>query len=252
MLLRPEPDGAVLAIAQVSHAWISGQLARAWGNQSFPAPEPWEEVCLGAEQHDVGMAEWDLRPTLNPESRLPHAFTEMPLDAHLRLWTQAPGKMLAQSRYAALLVSLHGCALYERRDVEAMPPDARRRVREYLDGQRALQEALTGSLDADAGEVARNQRLVWTWDGLSLAICLRWDPFTAEAVPSAGGHADLTLGSAGDRRFTLTPWPFRPDSVELRCDARRLEGRWEDEEEMRAALSAAPWETLRFELIPAA
>jgi hypothetical protein len=43
VLLR-DGDGDVLAIGQQSHAWISGQLARAWGNDRFPVPEPWEEV----------------------------------------------------------------------------------------------------------------------------------------------------------------------------------------------------------------
>jgi uncharacterized protein DUF3891 len=253
VLLRPEPDGAVLAIAQTSHAWISGQLARAWGDEGFPAPAPWEEVCLGAEQHDVGMAEWDLRPTLNPDTGLPHAFIEMPLDVHMRLWSEAPFRMLAQSRYAALLVSLHGSALYERRDLEAMPPAEAQQVREFLDGQRQVQKKLLASLGADADEVARNRRLVWTWDGLSLAVCLRWAPFSAEGVPGADGPVDISLRPAGedDRSFTLDPWPFGRGRVELRCDARRLEGRWEDEDEMRAALRDAPWESVRFELVRA-
>ena len=52
MLLRPDGD-SVLCIGQASHAWISGQMARAWA-EPF---EPYEDVCLAAEQHDVGMAE---------------------------------------------------------------------------------------------------------------------------------------------------------------------------------------------------
>ena len=71
MLIRPEPDGTFLAIGQASHAWLSGQLARAWGNERFGAVEPWEEVCLAAEQHDIGMAQWERAPTLNPDTGLP-------------------------------------------------------------------------------------------------------------------------------------------------------------------------------------
>jgi hypothetical protein len=52
-----EEGDAVIVIGQASRAWISGQLARAWGNERFAALEPREEVCLAAEQHDVGMAE---------------------------------------------------------------------------------------------------------------------------------------------------------------------------------------------------
>jgi hypothetical protein len=40
MLLREECD-ALIAIGQASHAWIAGQLARAWGNESgSPRPSP--------------------------------------------------------------------------------------------------------------------------------------------------------------------------------------------------------------------
>ena len=92
VLLRKEGD-AVIAIGQASHAWISGQLARAWGNALFAAPDPFEEVCLAAEQHDVGMAEWDLRASLNPRTGLPYSFLEIPLQTHLALWTAAPAKL---------------------------------------------------------------------------------------------------------------------------------------------------------------
>src|SRR5436305_493748 len=83
----------------------SGTLARAWGSALFAAPDPYGEVCLAAEQHDVGMAEWDLRASLNPRTGLPCSFLEIPLQTHLALWTAAPAKLLTQSRYAALLVS---------------------------------------------------------------------------------------------------------------------------------------------------
>ncbi len=111
MLLRPEGDD-VLCIGQASHAWISGQMARAWA-EPF---SPFEEVCLAAEQHDVGMAEWDLAPTLNHSSGLPHSFTEMPLETHAALWLEAPKRLVTTSVYAAALVSLHGTRLYELRE----------------------------------------------------------------------------------------------------------------------------------------
>ncbi len=57
-----EHGNRTLCVGQAAHAWISGQLAREWGNDAFASPEPLHDVCLGAEQHDVGMAEWDLAP----------------------------------------------------------------------------------------------------------------------------------------------------------------------------------------------
>src|SRR5918999_1358555 len=139
MLLRPDGD-AVIAIGQPAHAWLSGQLARAWGNERFGAVEPWEEVCLGAEQHDIGMAAWDAAPELNPDTGLPYSFTELPLDRHLGMWAAAPGRVLPQSRYAALLVSLHGAGLYERRDPD--DPDHAHAVQAFLAFKRELQAEL--------------------------------------------------------------------------------------------------------------
>jgi hypothetical protein len=216
MLLRKDGD-AVIAIGQPAHAWLSGQLARAW-DEPF---EPWEEVCLAAEQHDLGMAAWDHAPKLNPETGRPRSFMELELDDHLEIWWRAAPLVLQQSRYAALLVSMHGTALYERRNLED------ERVRTFLDGQAELQAELLETLRADprtapfAGDeiVRRNQQLVWRWDSLSLGLLLDWE-------------------------LELHPWPFRDDRLSLRCEGRRLEGRFDDEEAMRAALAAAPWVTL--------
>jgi hypothetical protein len=229
MLLRRHGDD-VIAIGQPAHAWLSGQLARAWGG----AVEPWEEVCLAAEQHDIGMAAWDAEPKLNPETGLPRSFMEVELDDHLEIWWRAAPLMETQSRYAALLVSMHGTALYERRNLDRLAPHDVEKVRAFLDGQRKLQERLGAGLDAE--QVRRNQRLIWTWDSLSLGLLLGWAPFKLEYV-------DIEV-----RDGTLDPWPFARPSITLRTDGRRLTGRYEDEAAMREALVAAPWVTIEIEL----
>ena len=132
MLVRS--DG--LCVGQASHAWVSGQFARAWA-EPF---DPWEEVCLAAEQHDVGMAEWDRDPPCDPESGRPVHFIDMALDVHTRLWAAAPAKLVTQSRHASLLVAMHGIALYERRD-RSVPEVAR-----TLDALEAHRDAMLLSL----------------------------------------------------------------------------------------------------------
>jgi Protein of unknown function (DUF3891) len=126
-----------------------------------------------------------------------------------------------------VLVSMHGTALYERR--ERTPT-----VQAYLDEQRAFQQDLAASLGVPHEELARNQRLIWTFDALSLAVLLDWDPFSVEGVERRGA--------------TVEPWPFRDDSLVLRCDARRLDRRFDDQDEMLAALAAAPWESVEVRL----
>jgi hypothetical protein len=227
MLLRPDGD-AVICIGQPAHAFVSGQLAAAWR----PRPEPFDEVVLAATQHDAGMADWDAAPELNPETGVPRSFMEMSLDTHLRLWTHAPQRVLPQSRYAALLVSMHGTALYEMRDLGKLDEAAAAAVTRYLDEQRALQRKLATGLDQ--ARLERNQRLVWAWDFLSLGLCLRWDDASVN---------DLTLYPD-----TIEPWPFEDDTIRLHTDGRRLEGHYDSDAALHAALADAPWVTLEFEL----
>ena len=251
MLIRPEGRD-VLAIGQASHAWLSGQLARAWGNDRFDPPDPREEVSLAAEQHDIGMSEWDLTPRLDPVVGRPQSFMEMALEDHLRLWSAAPAKLLSQSRYAALLVSMHGCALYERRDLARMALPEAEAVRAYLARERARQERLVELLGADRAQLGRNQRLVFAWDGLSLGLCLGWSDHVAADVPAAGDAvSDVRLeplGAEAAGRFVVDPWPFSAAEVTVHCEGRRLAARYGTEEELHAALQRAPAVALVFTL----
>ncbi len=257
MLLRDDGRG-VLAIGQASHAWISGQLARAWGNARFPAPEPWEEVCLAAEQHDVGMSVWDLEPSRDPNTGLPYSFMDMPLGTHIELWREAPRQLIGQSRYAALLVSMHGSRLYRRRDLDRLSDAEAAAVRGYLAGQRRLQRQLVSSLAADPLSadcveepwLARNSQLLWTWDFLSLAICLDWSPRAVSAVPARHGAVEMQLSvDSGKGRLRLEPWPFEADVIAVWCEGRRLDRRgYAGDRALRSALGSAPWEMARFEL----
>ena len=217
MLLKPGDDG-VLCIGQASHAWISGQMARAWA-EPF---ERHEEVCLAAEQHDVGMTEWDRAPSLNQETGLPFGFTDMPLPVHSGLWLTAPGKLVTTSAYAAALVSLHGTRLYELRESTA-------EVEAHLEAQEEFRRGLGFTRD----ELEPASTLVWIWDYLSLALILGWEG-EVEGLSVAGGR--------------IAPWPFREASVTFRCEGRRLRERFTDEAAMRAALAAAPVEPLVFPL----
>lgn len=237
----------VIAIGQASHAWLSGQLARAWGNERFAPPEPLAEVCLAADQHDVGMASWDLSPLRDPGSGLPYSFMEMPLSEHLRLWTEGPERLVSQSRYGALLVSMHGRRLYERRDLAAMAAEEADAVRWFISRRERFEAAMLRSLGLRADEVAFASQLIWTWDYLSLAICLGWSPAVAREAPAREGPVDIALEGAA-----ISPWPFASPTVAVRCEGRQLSAQgYAGDAELAAALAEAPWVTVEIELRPA-
>lgn len=152
MLIREQPDGAALCIGQASHAWVSGQLARAW------APQPDEPVCLAAEQHDVGMATWDLRPRSTKPPADPWPSWTWPWPTTSRCGAPPRRNCSLRVANAALLVSLHGTRLYGMGDLDAMESGGADAVREFLAAQGALQERLAHEVAPRPGSCVRRSR----------------------------------------------------------------------------------------------
>lgn len=247
MLHRPSSEGTIV-IGQPAHAWVSGQLARAWA-EPF---EPREEVCLAADQHDVAWVGWERSPERDPESGLPYTFSALPRLRRLELWSGAAALLLPQSRYAALLVSLHGTLLVER-----FPPaggeEIERALDAYLERERDFQARVLESLRGDRRygahatpeAVERNRELIFAWDGLSLALL-----HGLVEEKTAVGHTLVPAGRDPEH-VTVAPWPFRSESVTLACDGRLLTATYGDEGELRRGLAKAPWRTIETTLTPA-
>ena len=250
MLFRADGE-QVIAIAQPSHSWLSGQILRAWGNDRFAPPSPREEVCLGAELHDIGWLPWEAAPTLNPATGRPHDFREVDVRTHTELWTNGVRLAQAFGLYPALLISRHADTIYGAalsRGAKS-PPDAAL-VRAFLEEQHALQRDLARRLSADvhvgadttSEALERNRLLLGAADFMSLEI--GWGVVEEEAriprVPAGDGRmTELRMTSPGrdPGNLTVDPWPFTSERVELRCEGRRLRQRFTDEETMRQALN---------------
>jgi hypothetical protein len=247
MLVRPAGD-AVIAIGQLSHSWLSGQLARCWGNERFGGLDRREEIALGAEQHDIGWAAFDLEPRLNADTGAPRTFLELTLDEYLGIWRTAPDRLLTQSALAALVVSLHGRALSELR-LAALPDEDAVALQAHVTDELARQRDLRAALGLSDSDTRRIQRQMWTWDGLSLALCHGWRPFVSRDVPAAGEElVDVELRDLGNGAATLDPWPLCVERLEARVEGRRLAGGYASETELRAAYASAPPAPIEFAL----
>lgn len=252
MLIRPDNDG-VLLISQPAHAWVSGQLARAWARDEQGLFEPYEEVCLAAEQHDIGWLQWEASPKLNPETGLPYSFREMPRKNHLQIWSRARRYAIVYGRYPALLISMHGTWLFERFGPnEDAPENEKLQVETYLRRERASQQALIDSLArdprytdlVDPDTLNRNQELISIWDGMSLMIC---SGVAADGVTI--GDYSLVPGDH-DREIQIAPWPFRDDELTVFAESRRLVGTFERQTKMHSALGEAEQFVLELRLTP--
>lgn len=253
MLIRPDGDASIL-ITQPAHAWVSGQLARAWKQSDDQPLHPYEEICLAAEQHDIGWLTWESSPALNLDTGLPYSFREMPRREHIQIWTRARRFAMSLNRYSALLISRHGTGLFERYGPRDDAPQAERdQVAGFLRREHAAQERLIEQLAkhpryADFLEdetLNRYSDLIRTWDGISLMICGGLDD---EGVIMNG----YSLVPESDQTsIRVDPWPFaRRDEVTLVVEGRRLSGRFDRQITLQAALQRVEWVTLEFRLVP--
>ncbi len=260
MLHRSVPEG-LICITQPNHAWVSGQLAQAWGNDHFGQFFPTQEVCLGAEQHDIGWLLWEQSPTLNPQTGYPYQFTELPTPVHIGIWSGAKQLALPLGRYVALLISLHGTGLYERYRSWQNSQESTQIVQDFLEREYAFQKQLIDALKNDfyyasyavPEIIERNKKLVAVWDALSLILCQGLPgEQQVNQVPTADGETTLLLTNLEEQphSVTVSPWPFSQSEVTLLYEGRLLRETFTDETAMREALTSDCWVSLSTTLKP--
>ncbi len=243
MLFHEQSDGA-LAISQPTHAWISGQLLRAWA-ETLERP-----LLLAAEQHDIGWLDWELRPSFDAQTGRPHLFRDVGAAIHAPMWAKGVERAReAWGTRVALLISRHGGVIYQRfTDRHRLVQADVTAAEQYLNTQAPLQAAWARSLGLDAAALDRDTALVAFADTLSLALCGELEaPLEMQAPDRAGTLRPLRLARHPDdpAGFTLSPWPFRDGPVVVEGEARKLPaaGRFETEAAMQAWL-ALPQRTL--------
>jgi hypothetical protein len=252
VIVAPHPDGAV-AITQADHAVMCAEFADAWGSATFGEVPRSEEVRLAAEQHELGWAELDATPPLDPATGLPFTVRDLPFQRYVRGQVAGPRALAERSPYAALVASLHHVSLYRPpRHLGALRSEGRVLRSFFADSLRMqAQLAEQAGVAQDDPETIRAGRLVRCWDGLSHDLLLDRVPCTRGGAPTAAGElAELRLVRRGNA-VSVTPWPFAPSRVEVHARGRLLTQTFPSEAAMHAALLAAPVVTLRYELAAA-
>jgi hypothetical protein len=250
MLFRTQSSG-VLAISQPTHAWISGQILRAWDQPLS------ETLLLAAEQHDIGWLDWETEPTFNPKTGRPHLFREVGAAAHAPMWTRGVKRARdAWGTHVALLVSRHGGVIYHRFvDRHRMDETDAAAAQNYLDSQAAIETAWARTLGLETSELEKESVLIAFADTLSLALCGDLKaPLDLEAPARGGDALRMRLaerpGSSFD--FVLSPWPFRTSELVVEGEARPLpeRGRFSDEIVMRSWMASPDRVVFRARLTP--
>ena len=251
-------------IPQPSHAWLSGQIGRAWGNGQFATGHPLPDVLLAAEQHDCGWASWEQQPRLDIGTGLPYDFMVMPTPDHISIWSSGPRMMATQSAYAALLVTLHNIRLAEIHDYSGDTHEEVEAMKRFIGDQKEyaghlkarLKDSFGGSTFTDEELLEYNRKLVLGWDYISLLLCMGMETGQSETVPDlpvryrdAAECKSFELQKTKEGTYTLMPWPFNTSSIRFECDAIEYMKKCETQEELNESHKQTDFHRFEFRFV---
>ncbi len=264
-MIRSETAADWLLVTHPDHAALAGRIADAWGNSRFARPEPWPAVRYAVYHHDDGWFARDATPSLTRGGK-PEAFTrelvgaysafeEIDLPSYLAVRGAATTAVANVDPVAAVVVSMHTVNLLtEQANLATIRTEHRGSHADFVLSQQDWQRATAREHGLDEGAAQRGFEFLQCCDSLSLIICAGYD----EPRPLRHWHPDrdgvrhsLISRPAGPDAWTIDPWPFAADRLDLFVPRRRVaKSAATDQTEFRAAFAAAPVEMLAVVLRP--
>jgi hypothetical protein len=253
--------GKLLLVLQTDHMALAGQLAEAWGNDRFARPEPFPPLVRAAYEHDAGWAGWEAALKVDPVTKLPYQFTDVPVEEHLAFYQQGVNAVAAVDAHAGLLVNLHCQGFHNQRFgtlpqmvMKQHPPEQEAALRRALAALQSQQRALGRRVRVEEPVLWAQYELLQVFDRLSLYLCMPPPKETdLGPVPVAvgGGLVTLNLRPGDGDDIVVAPWPFRESSLAAHVAGRLVPRRaYAGDEDFRAELANAQAVTLAYTLRP--
>jgi Protein of unknown function (DUF3891) len=280
MMTQTAPEGEphfVLTMAE--HTDMCGQMARAFGNDRFERPEPFDQMVHIVSNHDRGWDPYDSNPAIDPSTRLPYIMVRTPSPDALKTNRGSPDFNEAHHPYCGLLSSMHSWGLYNGRygfsnfvirtqstTSIAVVDTYRPQIDAMLAYEEGRQARLKSTLAADAAtrqwvatpHLFQNYKQLQFFDTLSIYFHLRHASERGEQtyihVPmNEAEDTPLTLKKLDERTYSLDPFPFAGDRLTLTCRGRYATPFPEDfpPERVGAALRELPADRQVYEIVPA-
>ncbi|TAG27786.1 MAG: DUF3891 family protein [Verrucomicrobia bacterium] len=259
-MIRAETTSGWTLIRHTDHAFLAGQFAEAWGNETFPRPEPFDRIAFAVSHHDDGWQARDAAPVLSPDGK-PEGFTsalvgayaafeEKDLPSYLAVRGEATRAAAALDPLAGLLISMHTVNLLsEQADLATIAPAFRPVHAAFLAEQRAWQATTAERGGFSATMLKRGFEFLQCCDNLSLIACSGLDRVATlrhAQMDTAGIGRELVCAPAGPGTWTVTPWPFAAKRLEFDLPYRVIDRKtFVDEADYRAAFASAPVSTTR-------
>jgi Protein of unknown function (DUF3891) len=281
MMTQTAPLGEKAFVStMLEHMDLCAQMGRSYGNESFEALSPYDEVIFAVSNHDRGWDDYDQHPLVDPQSGLPFIMARTPPREVVKTNKGSPDFNESHHPYCGLLSSMHTWGLYNKRYglsrfVLRMLPgtvsvpvvsENRRLIDDMLNGEVERQNRLKSRLAEnpttrgllDERRLYQNYKQLQFFDTLSLYFHLyhaseRGDE-TYFHVPLNGEEdATVEVRQISDDVYSLDPFPFRGDRLTLVCKGRYtgpLPSDF-DGEQAGAYLRSLPGDSQTYKLIPA-
>ena len=166
MIIQTAPAGEPrLAIMMHEHTALSGQFARAFGNDRFEPTEPNDLMVHVVSHHDEGWAEFDRDPATDEKTGLPYNLVETPAEHITVTSRRSPEFNERQHPYCGLMSSMHSWGLYNGRYglsnmvlINIIPLPDRALADRMLDGELKRQERLKAEIGRIRGRRGGSSR----------------------------------------------------------------------------------------------
>lgn len=280
MMTQTAPTGEPHFVnTMAEHTEMCAALARAFGNDRFGRPAPFEEVVYVVANHDRGWEAYDANPGLDPTTRLPYIMARTPTPDAVKTNRGSPDFNEAHHPYCGLLSSMHSWGLYNGRygfsqfvvrtqattsirvaDVHRPQIDA---MLAYEEGRQARLKSTLAANPATRDWIAdprlfQNYKQLQFFDTISLYFHLRHagergDHAYIHVPINAEEDTTVSLKKVDERTYSLNPYPFAADRLTLSCYGRYALPFPADFDPARvgAALRELPADRQTYELVPA-
>lgn len=231
-----------LAIMMYEHTALCLQLAHAFGNGTFEALSPAEQMIHVISNHDAGWFDFDRNPKIDSATGLPYNLAETPPE-HITITSRlSPEFNQRLHPYCGLISSMHSWGLYNGRyglsklvlldKIAAQDrPLADRMLNGELERQKRLKAELSKDEEAqpwlEERKIFQNYKALQFIDTLALYFN-RIHPNERveqvfENVPrSAQQDVTVTITPVGNSTYRLAPFPLARDGSQFVYCGRRV------------------------------
>ena len=253
-MIRREEEIGWLLFTQHEHAELAGEIMGYWGNESFSAPEPRDEVLFAITEHDAGWRHWDASPKLDAPSGVPANFSEMETSEQSVIWERCFRDHAAEHPYASVLIALH-FAKFNQHNLDREPSDKnagmlKTELGKFIKDKVGVE--LNGfSLDDMPRDIRVNLKLLQIGDIVSLTLCHGWKSIEIKDAPLdySGSCKTLKMKSKDGLNYTVEPYPFSEPQLNFSILARRLvSSSFANDDEYRRVYESAELERLYFKI----